>query len=96
VGGSSEVGLTNRTLSITADGESYRFEEQGGPRTRPSDVERSQNTSMKVSGIPLPDMKKVAMAQSVTGSLGGVALDLKSSQPDLKEFISMMEGSGGA
>ena len=95
VEGNSETGLTTRTLSITADGESYRFDEQRSPRTRAGDIERSQNTTVRVSGVPLSDVKTVAMAQSVEGNLGGVALDLESSQSDLQELVSMMEGTGG-
>lgn len=95
VEGNSETGLTTRTLSVTADGEDYRFEEQRSPRTRAGDIERSQNTTVRVSGVPLSDVKTVAMAESVDGTLGGIALNLESSQSDLRALVSMMEGTGG-
>lgn len=92
--GSTDGGFTNQTLSITADGVDYTF----GNRVRQTGAERtelSQIQNLEVMGIPFSDLEKIASAKSLSGTLGGLNLDLKSAQSDLQEFVAMVQNPEG-
>jgi hypothetical protein len=88
--GSADGGFASRTLSISADGVDYSF----GSRVQRTGVESGElplTQNLKVTGIPFSDLKEIASAKAIEGTLGGLDLDMKSAQPVLKEFVAMAE-----
>lgn len=78
--------LTMRTISITADDTVLR----GGREISRNQIELMRGTtSGEIATVTLPfsDLKKIANASTVSGTLGGQELDLARVQPRLRDFI---------
>jgi hypothetical protein len=95
VNGSSDFALSDRTVSITADDETFTWsnEEQWN-----SSEDVSVSTG-RIVAVPLPisDLTTIANASSLTGRLGSTPLDLGGRvQSKLKEFVQTVKNPEAA
>lgn len=89
VRGNSEVGFPNRALAITADGEDYSYGSkihQGSSEAL--QVSRTKNLSLEV---PFAELEQIATASTVEAYFGGMSINLAEVQPNLRDFISLVE-----
>lgn len=85
VQGSSDLSLSNRSISIEADGTTFA----GGKRAswnRVTDSRQAEGRIAKIT-LPLADLDTIANAGTVKGSLGGMALRLARVQDQLRQFV---------
>ena len=83
--GNSDFSLSNRSLSITADGTTF----SGGERESWNLMSDSRSAKGRIAKIsmPLSDLDTIASAGSVEASLGGTSLNIGGVQDQLLKFV---------
>lgn len=95
VQGSSDFALSDRSVSITADGEEFTWEKEVEWDSS-EDIGSSPGRLIAVS-LSLSDVSKIANASSISGRLGNTSLDLDGRvQQKLQEFVSTAKNPAAA
>lgn len=92
--GRSDIAFSNRTLTITADGEEFAWR-NADQWNSVDDIQTSQGQIVEVT-LPLSDLEQIATATSLSGSLGGRSLDLNRVQSQLQDFVSSAQNPAAA
>lgn len=87
VEGTSELTLSDRTLTIQYDGKEKEWKNKSSGRTRNSQVGRTEGRLAKVV-MPATDLLEISNASSLTGSLGDKPLNLDGAKYELQNFVS--------
>lgn len=87
VEGSSKLTLSNRTLTISFDGEEKSWENRTSGRRRNTQIGRTEGRLAKVV-MPISDLEEISSASSLAGSLGEKSLNLGSAQSELQRFVA--------
>lgn len=87
--GSTEYTFSNRSVSITADDEEYNWNNEQSWRDS-RDVQTRSALVLKVA-LPLSDLKQIAKASSLSGSVANMPVNLEGTQASLKDFVSKAE-----
>lgn len=91
VTGNTNVGFQNQGVRITADGESYTWEDPLPLRN--DEVYYASSAGGQLARVRLrpPALEQIANAESVNGYLGGRAFDLDDRQKEkLRRFVSVL------
>lgn len=91
VEGTSELTLSNRTLSINSDGEKRTWENQSSGYRRNSQIGRTEGRLAKIV-MPISELSEMASAQSLTGTLGEKSLNLMDAKSELRNFVAATKG----
>jgi hypothetical protein len=88
-GSSSDVALSDRSISLTADGKEYARRDAVRWRS-PEDIRRAQGRIVSLT-LPLSELSQIANASSLSGRLGNNSLSLdRGVRTKLKQFVQTM------
>ena len=91
VEGTSDLTLSNRTLTINSDAKEWKLENRSSGYRRNSQIGRTKGRLAMIT-MPVSDLAEIAGASSLTGSLGDASLDLGSAQSELQDLVAAIRG----
>jgi hypothetical protein len=91
VEGTSDLTLSNRTLTINSDAKEWKLENRSTGYRRNSQIGRTEGRLAMIT-MPVSDLAQIAGASSLTGSLGDVSLNLGSAQSKLQDLVAAIRG----
>lgn len=92
VEGTSDLTLSNRTLTINSDSKERTWEDTSFGSRRNSQIGRTEGRLAKIT-MPVSDLAQIAGASSLTGSLGDKSLNLSGAQSELQDFVTAIQGN---
>lgn len=87
VEGTSDLTLSDRTLTIRSDGQEWTWENKSTGYRRNSQIGRTEGRLAKVT-MPVSDLGQMVNGSSITGSLGDKSLNLRGARSALRDFAT--------
>lgn len=86
-GTGSTLAISNRVVSIEADGKTYEWGQNASWNETPSAGNVGPSGRIVETTLPISTFAQIANAQSLKGTLGGKTLTLTNIQPHLQSFV---------